>query len=177
MERLRAILLGCQLTEELKWGKPCYTRDGNNVAILQGFKDACALLFPKGALLRDPHNLLEKPGPNTQAARRIRFDNEQAIADLEPVLTAYIKEAIAAESAGMSVRYKTADEFAMPEELRRKLEEDPPLKAAFSALTPGRQRAYLLHFSAPKQSQTRTARIQRCAPDILNGIGLNDKRQ
>ena len=172
-KRLRAIALGCGLTEELKWGKPCYSFQGSNVVILQGFKESCALLFCKGALLKDPKSLLEKPGENTQAARRIRFTDVREIVKLEPTLQAYIQEAIAAEKAGLEVEYKKNPEPA-PKELQDKLKEAPALKAAFGALTPGRQRAYILYFSAAKQSQTRSARVEKCRRRILQGKGLND---
>jgi uncharacterized protein YdeI (YjbR/CyaY-like superfamily) len=173
MEKLRAIALGCQLTEELKWGKPCYTFQGSNVVIIQGFKEFCALLFCKGALLKDPKGLLEKPGENTQAARRISFTSVAEIVEVETALNAYIKEAIEAEKAGLEVEYKKSPE-PLPEELQEKFTEMPALKKAFHALTPGRQRAYILHFSAAKQSQTRASRIEKCAPQILAGKGLND---
>lgn len=174
MKRLRAILLGSGLTEELKWGKPCYTFQESNVAILQGFKETCAILFPKGALLKDPKNILEKPGESTQSARRIPFTKVGEIVKLEPVLKAYIREAVGVEKSGLKVEFKKNPE-PVPEELQSKLAENPALKAAFTALTPGRQRAYILHFSAAKQSQTRTSRIEKCTPQILKGIGLNDR--
>ena len=172
-KRLRAIALGCGLTEELKWGKPCYSFQGSNVVILQGFKESCALLFCKGALLKDPKSLLEKPGENTQAARRIRFTDVQEIVKLEPTLQAYILEAVAAERAGLEVVFKKSPE-PVPKELQDKLDESPALKAAFGALTPGRQRAYILYFSAAKQSQTRSARVEKCRRRILQRKGLND---
>ena len=171
---LRAMALGCGLTEELKWGKPCYSLEGSNVVILQGFKESCALLFCKGALLKDPKGLLEKPGENTQAARRIPFTSVQEIVKLKPVLTAYIKAAIAVEKAGLQIEYEKSPE-PMPEELKRKLAEVPALKTAFSALTPGRQRAYILHFASAKQSETRTARIEKCRAKILRGEGFNER--
>ena len=174
MKTLRAIMLACGLTEELKWGKPCYTHQESNIAILQGFKETCALLFPKGALLKDPKNILEKPGESTQSARRVPFTNVGEIVELEPVLKSYIREAIEAETAGLKVTFKKNPE-PVPEELQNKLAENPAFKAAFTALTPGRQRAYILHFSAAKQSQTRTSRIEKCIPQILKGIGLNDR--
>lgn len=174
MKKLRAILLGCGLAEELKWGKPCYTFQESNVAILQGFKETCAILFPKGALLKDPKNILEKPGESTQAARRVPFTNVGEIVKLEPVLKAYIREAVGVEKSGLKVEFKKNPE-PVPEELQNKLAENPAFKAAFTALTPGRQHAYILHFSAAKQSQTRTSRIEKCTPQILKGIGLNDR--
>jgi uncharacterized protein YdeI (YjbR/CyaY-like superfamily) len=173
--KLRKIILDCQLTEELKWGKPCYTFQKSNIVILQGFKEFCALLFTKGALLNDPNRILEKPGENTQAARRIPFTNVREIVEMEPILKAYIYEAIEAEKAGVKVNLKKTAEFIIPDEFQNKLDEIPALKSAFEALTPGRQRAYILYFSAPKQSKTRESRVGKCVPQILNGKGLNDQ--
>ncbi|WP_020407826.1 YdeI/OmpD-associated family protein [Hahella ganghwensis] len=175
LSKLRGIALDCQLTEELKWGKPCYTYQNNNVLILQGFKEFCALLFPKGALLKDPGNILEKPGDNTQAARRIPFTGLEDITGKESILKSYILEAIEVEESGLKVDFKDTSEFEFPEELQLKLNEMPDLKKAFEALTPGRQRGYLLHFSAPKQSKTRLSRVDKCVDQILSGIGLNDR--
>ncbi len=175
MERLREIVLGCGLVEELKWGKPCYTFQESNIVILQGFKETCSVLFAKGALLNDPERILEKPGENTQAARRVPFTSLREIVAMKPILKSYIQEAVEVEKAGLEVTYKKPSEFTVPDELQKKLNEDPALKAAFRALTPGRQRAYLLHFSAPKQSKTRGARIEKCTPQILDGKGLNDR--
>jgi uncharacterized protein YdeI (YjbR/CyaY-like superfamily) len=175
MERLRMIILDCPLSEELKWGKPCYTFQKSNIAILQGFKEFCALLFPKGALLKDPNNVLEKPGENTQAARRIPFTNVQEIVEMEAILKAYIYEAIEVEKAGLNVKMKKTSEYTVPEEFQNKLDENPALKNAFDALTPGRQRAYILYFSAPKQSKTRESRVEKCMQQILDGKGLNDE--
>lgn len=172
--KLRSIILDCGLTEELKWGKPCYTFQKSNIVILQGFKEFCALLFAKGALLNDPKSILEKPGENTQAARRIRFTNVREVVEMEPVLKAYICEAIEAEKAGLKVDFKKNPE-PVPEELENKMEEMPALRTAFNALTPGRQRAYILYFSAAKQSKTRESRIEKCIKDILKGKGLNDR--
>jgi uncharacterized protein YdeI (YjbR/CyaY-like superfamily) len=172
-KKLRTIILDCQLTEELKWGKPCYTFQESNIVILQGFKEFCALLFAKGALLKDRKRILEKPGESTQAARRIPFTNVREIVTMAPVLKAYIKEAIAAERSGLKVEFKKNPE-PVPEELRKKLDENRALKAAFAALTPGRQRGYILYFSAAKQSKTREARVEKCRQQILNGKGLND---
>ena len=152
--KLRMIILNCGLTEELKWGKPCYTFQESNIVIIQGFKEFCALLFCKGALLNDPNGILEKPGENTQAARRIPFTNIREIVEMEPILKAYIYEAIEAEKAGLEVNFKRNPE-PIPEELQNKLDEISALKTAFDALTPGRQRAYILYFSAAKQSKTR----------------------
>jgi uncharacterized protein YdeI (YjbR/CyaY-like superfamily) len=174
-EQLRRIILGCPLTEELKWGKPCYTFQGSNVLIIQGFKEYCALMFCQGALLKDSKGMLVKPGENTQAARQLRFTHAREIVDMEPMLKAYINEAIEAEKAGLKVEFKAITELKFPEEFQRKLDEDPALKAAFDALTPGRRRAYNLYFSAPKQSKTRASRIEKCMPHILEGRGLNDR--
>ncbi len=174
MESLRKIILDCQLTEELKWGKPCYTLQKRNIVIIQGFTKYCALMFCKGALLGDANGILIKPGENTQAARQIRFTNGREIVEMEPILKAYIYEAIEVEEAGLEVNYKKTSEFIVPEELQNKADEIPALKTAFEALTPGRQRAYILYFSAPKQSKTREARVEKCMKQILNGKGLND---
>lgn len=174
MTQLRAIILDCALTEELKWGKPCYQLEGRNVVLIHGFKEYCALLFFKGALLKDPKRVLIQQTENVQAARQVRFTNLQDILKLKATLKAYVKEAIAAEKAGLEVTYKKTSEFKMPEEFQNKLNKNSALEKAFAALTPGRQRAYLLHFSAPKQSQTREARIEKCTPQILEGKGLND---
>ena len=171
---LRTIVLDSPLTEELKWGVPCYTLDGKNVVLMHGFKEYCALLFVKGALLKDENGLLITQTENVQAGRQIRFTNVQEIVKLEPSLKAYINEAVEVEKAGLKVEFKPTAEFAMPVEFKQKLEEDPALKKAFEALTPGRQRAYLLHFSAPKQAATRVSRIEKCTPQILSGKGLND---
>jgi uncharacterized protein YdeI (YjbR/CyaY-like superfamily) len=175
LEKLRRIILDCGLIEELKWGKPCYTFQDSNIVILQGFKDFCALLFAKGALLSDPQRILEKPGESTQAARRIPFTDVREIAKMEPVLKAYLHEAMAAEKAGLKVDLKTNPE-PIPEEFQNKLDEIPALKTAFEALTPGRQRAYILYFSAPKQSKTRESRIAKRMQRILDGKGLDDYR-
>ncbi|MDQ0496043.1 MULTISPECIES: YdeI/OmpD-associated family protein [Paenibacillus] len=175
MEKLRAIMLDCQLIEELKWGKPCYMFQNSNIAIIQGFKEHCALMFFKGALLKDPNGILIKPGEDTQAGRQIRFTNVEEIAEMETILKAYINEAIEVEKAGLKVDFKKSTELIFPEELQAKLDENPALKAAFAALTPGRQRAYVMHFSAPKQSKTRESRVEKCIQDILAGKGLNDR--
>lgn len=173
-EALRAIILDLPLTEELKWGVPCYAFDKKNVVLIHGFKDYCAILFVKGALLKDADGVLIRQTENVQAARQIRFTQVGEIAQLEPVLKAYIAEAIEIEKSGRKVKLKAPSDFAMPEELQNKLDEAPALKAAFQALTPGRQRAYILHFSAPKQSKTREARIEKHTQSILDGKGLND---
>jgi uncharacterized protein YdeI (YjbR/CyaY-like superfamily) len=170
-EKLRMIILDCGLTEELKWGKPCYTFQKSNIVIIQGFKEYCALMFCKGALLNDPNGILKKFG--WQAARRIPFTNVREIVEMEPILKTYIHEAIEAERAGLKVNFKKNPE-PIPEELQNKLDEIPALKAAFDALTPGRQRGYILYFSAAKQSKTRESRVEKCMPQILNGKGLND---
>jgi uncharacterized protein YdeI (YjbR/CyaY-like superfamily) len=172
--KLRTIILGCGLTEELKWDKPCYTFQESNIVIVQGFKECCALLFCKGALLKDPKGILKKPGENTQAARRIEFTDIREIVGMQTILKAYIHEAIAVEKAGLEVIYKKPSEFIIPQEVQKKLDAIPALKTAFAALTPGRQRGYLLYFSAAKQSQTRTSRVEKCMPQILKGKGLND---
>ena len=172
---LRAIVLGCGLTEEFKWMHPCYTLDGRNVVLIHGFKHYCALLFTKGALLKDPEGILIQQTENVQAARQLRFTTVREIVKLKATLKAYLKEAMEVEKAGLEVTYKKTSEFAVPEEFQKQLRENPALKTAFAALTPGRQRAYLLHFSAPKQSKTREARIEKCLPLIFDGLGLNDR--
>jgi uncharacterized protein YdeI (YjbR/CyaY-like superfamily) len=174
MSKLRTIVLNCGLTEELKWGKPCYTCDGNNIVLIHGFKEYCALLLFKGVLLKDQHGILVQQTPNVQAARQIRFANLQEITELAQVITAYIHEAIAVENSKLTVNYKQTAEFAIPEELQAKFDEMPALKSAFTALTPGRQKAYLLYFAAPKQLKTQAARVAKCLQQILNGKGLND---
>jgi uncharacterized protein YdeI (YjbR/CyaY-like superfamily) len=173
-KKLRKIVLSCGLTEELKWGKPCYAFQETNVVIIHGFKDYCALLFTKGALLKDAGRILIQQTENVQAARQIRFTNVREIAKLEPTLKAYIQEAIEVEKAGLKVDFKPTSEFAVPAEFQNKLDQLPALKEAFQALTPGRQRGYLLYFAAPKQSKTRESRIEKCVPEILRGKGLND---
>lgn len=174
-EILRGILVDSPLVEESKWGKPCYTFEGSNVVILQGFKTSCAMLFPKGALLKDIAGLLEKPGANTQSARRIPFTNAAQITKAKKILKAYVAEAIDLEKSGAKVKFKTVSEFSVPQELQEKLDSDPKFKRAFKGLTPGRQRGYLLHFSAAKQPQTRASRIEKCVEPILQGRGLNDR--
>src|ERR1051325_5200436 len=173
-KKLRAIILECGLSEELKWGKPCYTFQNSNIVLIHGFKEYCALLFMKGALLKDAKGVLIQQTENVQAARQIRFANIREIAEMEATLKAYIREAIEVEKAGLEVPYKKTSEFKMPEEFQNKFDENPRLKTAFNALTPGRQRGYLLYFSAAKQSKTREARIEKCMPQILKGKGLND---
>jgi uncharacterized protein YdeI (YjbR/CyaY-like superfamily) len=173
-EKLRMIILDCGLTEEFKWMHPCYTFQESNIVLIHGFKEYCAILFIKGALLHDVHGLLIQQTENVQAARQIRFTNVREIVEMEPILKAYIHEAIEVEKAGLKVNYKKAVEFIIPEEFINKLEEVPGLQDAFDALTPGRQRAYILYFSAPKQSKTRESRIEKCTQQIFNGKGLND---
>src|SRR5215470_12709489 len=173
-ETLRMICLDCGLTEELKWGKPCYTFQESNIVLIHGFKDYCALLFFKGALLKDPSGILIQQTENVQAARQIRFTDVQEIVEMEPILKSYIKEAIELEKAGLEVSYKKTSEFAIPEEFQERLDNSSALKTAFDALTPGRQRGYILYFSAAKQSKTRESRVQKCVQQILNGKGLND---
>jgi uncharacterized protein YdeI (YjbR/CyaY-like superfamily) len=173
-EKLRMICLDCGLTEELKWGKPCYRYQTSNIVLIHGFKEYCALLFMKGALLRDPKGILIQQTENVQAARQIRFTNLREIVEMEPILKRYIKQAIEIEKVGLEVDYKKTSEFAVPEEFRNRLDESPALKEAFDALTPGRQRGYLLYFSAAKQSKTRDARVAKWVQQILDGKGLND---
>ena len=174
-EKLRMIILDCGLTEELKWGVPCYTFEKRNIVLIHGFKEYCALLFFKGALLKDPKGILIQQTENVQAARQIRFTNVREIVKMKPILKAYIYEAIEVEKAGLKVNFKKTTEFTIPEEFQNKLDKSKALKKAFDALTPGRQRAYLLHFSAPKQSKTRESRVEKCMQQILNGKGLNDQ--
>jgi len=173
-EKLRTIILDCELTEELKWGVPCYTFQKKNVVLIHGFKDYCAMLFVKGALLADPKGLLIQQTQNVQAARQIRFTTLRQIVELAPVLKTYLREAIEAEKSGAKVKLKKTTEFKVPDEFRTKLDTTPRLKTAFDALTPGRQRAYLLYFAQPKQAKTREARVAKCTQKILKGQGLND---
>ena len=174
MEKLRAICLDCQLTEELKWGQPCYTLHGKNVVIIGELKESCALSFFKGALLADSEGILRAPGENTQSGRWAKFSSLQQIEKLEPVLKAYIYEAIEVEKAELKVVLKTTQDFPVPDEFQARLDNFRELKIAFEALTPGRQRAYLLHFAQPKQSKTRAARVEKWIPHILIGKGLLD---
>lgn len=173
-KQLRIIILDCELVEELKWGQPCYTHEGRNIVLMHGFNEYCALLFPKGVLMDDPKGILTQQTENVQSARQVRFTSLQDILNLESTLKSYIHNAIEVEKSGVKVEFKETKEFFMPEELKEKFDEMPELKQAFEALTPGRQRGYLLHFSAPKQSKTREARIEKCVPQILEGKGLND---
>jgi uncharacterized protein YdeI (YjbR/CyaY-like superfamily) len=173
-EKLRMIVLDCGLTEELKWGCPCYTFQKSNIVLMHGFKEYCALLFFKGALLKDPKGILIQQTKNVQAARQIRFTSEREIVKLKSTLRAYIKEAIEVDKAGLKVNLKKTAEFTVPEEFQNKLAEIPALKRAFAALTPGRQRGYILYFSAPKQSKTRESRVEKSMRQILLGKGLDD---
>jgi uncharacterized protein YdeI (YjbR/CyaY-like superfamily) len=173
-KKLRTIVLDCGLTEELKWGAPCYTFQKSNIVLIHGFKEYCALLFIKGVLLNDANSILIQQTENVQAARQIRFTNVREIAEMEAVLKAYIYEAIEVEKAGLNVNFKKITEFIIPEEFQNKLDKIPALKDAFEALTPGRQRAYILYFSAPKLSKTRESRVEKCLDLILDGMGLND---
>jgi len=173
-ETLRTIVLDCGLTEELKWYQPCYTLENKNIVLMHGFKEYCALLFFKGVLIKDPKGILIQQTENVQAARQIRFTNVREIVKLKSVLKAYIREAIEVEKAGLKVKLKKTRDFKIPEEFQSKLDEIPGLKTAFEALTPGRQRGYIFHFSQPKQSKTRESRIEKSIPQILDGKGLND---
>ncbi|MFD2923957.1 YdeI/OmpD-associated family protein [Halobacillus naozhouensis] len=171
-EQLRNIVLDCELTEEFKWMHPCYTFENKNIVLIHGFKEYCALLFHKGALLKDAHGVLIQQTENVQAPRQIRFTNVQEIVEMETILKAYIYEAIEVEKAGLEVKKNT--EFTIPEELQNKFDEIPALKTAFEALTPGRQRAYILYFSKAKKSKTRESRVEKYMQHILNGKGLKD---
>ncbi|MDZ4716154.1 MAG: DUF1801 domain-containing protein [Cytophagales bacterium] len=174
MLKLRTIILDCGLTEEMKWGVPCYTVGKSNVVLIHGFKEYCALLFHKGALLKDAKGILIQQTKNVQSARQIRFTNPKEVDQLKSTIKAYIREAIKIEKAGLKVKLKRTTKFAIPKEFQKKLGESEKLKAAFAVLTPGRQRGYLLHFSQPKQSKTRESRIQKNIPHILEGKGLHD---
>ena len=174
IRKLRRVILDCELTEELKWGTPCYAFQKSNIVLIHVFKEYCALLFFKGALLKDPKGILIQQTEHVQAARQIRFTNLREIAKMEPALKAYVREAIEVEKAGLKVKLKKTSDFAVPEEFQVKLDAMPALKKAFDALTPGRQRAYLFHFAAPKLSKTREARVAKSMPQILKGKGLND---
>ncbi|CAH0322279.1 YdeI/OmpD-associated family protein [Priestia megaterium] len=173
-ETLRKIVLDCELTEDFKWMNPCYTFEKKNIVLMHGFKEYCALLFPKGSLLQDSHGILIQQTENVQGARQIRFTNVQEIAEKEAILKAYIYEAIEVEKAGLKVQVKKPEELIIPDELQHKFDEIPALKDAFTTLTPGRQRAYILYFSAAKQCKTRESRVEKSIPNILNGKGLND---
>ncbi|HUL45207.1 MAG TPA: YdeI family protein [Bacteroidota bacterium] len=173
-EKLRMIILACGLTEELKWGVPCYTFQKKNIVLIHGFKEYCAILFIKGALLKDTRGILIQQTENVQAGRQVRFTNVREIVKLQTALKAYIREAVEVEEAGLKVPYKRTSEYVIPEELQTKFDKLPALKSAFKALTPGRQRGYILYFSAAKQSITRAARIDKCTRQILNGKGLHE---
>ncbi len=175
IKSLRTIVLDCGMPEELKWGCPCYTFQQSNIVLIHTFKEYCALLLMKGALLHDPNGIIIQQTENVQAARQVRFTNVRQIVEMEPVLKAQIYEAIEVEKAGLKVPLKMATEYSIPEEFQKKLDETPGLKTAFNTLTPGRQRAYLLHFSQPKQSKTREARVEKNMEQILNGKGLDDQ--
>jgi uncharacterized protein YdeI (YjbR/CyaY-like superfamily) len=175
MEKLRMIVLESRLTEDLKWGVPCYTIQGKNVVVIHGFKEYCALLFFKGALIKDPHGILIQQTANTQATRQIRFTGLREVVKMKPIVKAYIDQAIEVEKAGLKVNLKKTSDYHTPEEFQQRLKEIPALKTAFGALTPGRQRAYLLYFSSPKLSKTRESRVEKSVPQILKGKGLNDR--
>lgn len=172
--KLREIILDCGLTEDFKWMHPCYTLENKNVVIIHGFKEYCALLFHKGALLKDKQGILVQQTENVQSARQIRFTNIQQIVEMENILKEYIQEAIEVEKAGLKVTLKQHTDYDVPEEFQHQLDENPNLKEAFEALTPGRQRAYLFYFSQPKQSKTRVSRVEKYTQQILDGKGLND---
>jgi len=174
LAKLRSIILDCPLVEELKWGQPCYTYETKNIVLIHGFKEYCAILFIKGALLKDAAGILIQQTENVQAGRQIRFTDLQDIIGKENLLKAYIHEAIEVEKSGLKIQHKKTEEFAVPEEFQNKLNEDPVLETAFKALTPGRQRGYILHFSAAKQAKTREARVEKYIPQILAGKGLDD---
>lgn len=175
IEKLRMIVLDCDLIEELKWGCPCYTFQKKNIVLIHVFKEYCALLFFKGALLKDTHGILIQQTENVQAARQVRFTSVREIVKLEKILKAYIYEAVEVEEAGLKVSFKKTSDFEIPEEFQNKLDEIPGLKTAFDSLTPGRQRAYIFYFSSAKQSKTREARVEKCMPKILDGKGLDDQ--
>jgi uncharacterized protein YdeI (YjbR/CyaY-like superfamily) len=175
LNALRMIILNCDLAEELKWGVPCYTFKNSNIVLVHVFKEYCAILFFKGALLKDAKGILIQQTKNVQSARQIRFTNIREIAEMEPIVRAYINEAIEVEKAGLKVNLKKTSEFTIPEEFQIKLDAMPALKSAFDALTPGRQRAFIFYFSAPKLSKTRESRVEKCMQQILNGKGLNDE--
>ncbi|MCC9609471.1 YdeI/OmpD-associated family protein [Blastopirellula sp. JC732] len=174
LEELRAIILGCKLTETMKWGCPCYTQDDRNIVLLHEFKEYCAILFFKGALLKDPKQVLIQQTKNTQSARQMRFTSAKEIAPLKSTIKAFVRAAIEVEKAGLKVDFKETAEFEMPAEFQSALKKNAKLKKAFASLTPGRQRAYLLHFAGAKQAKTRESRIEKCTPQILAGKGLND---
>ena len=172
--KLRTIILDCGLIEELKWGCPCYAFENTNIVLMHGFKEYCALLFFKGALLNDPNGILIQQTKNVQSARQIRFTNVREIVKMEKILKAYVYEAIEVERAGLKVKLKKTSEFKIPEEFKKRLDKNSALKKAFDALTPGRQRAYIFYFSQAKQSKTREARVEKYTKQILSGKGLDD---
>lgn len=174
-EQLRTIILECDLKEDFKWGKPCYTDDGDNILLMHGFKDFCALLFFKGVLMEDPAGLLVAQTENVQATRQIRFTDADEIVEMAHIIKAYVQQAIEVERSGAEVDYKETTEFNIPEELQNKFDEAPDFKDAFEALTPGRQRGYLLHFSSAKQAKTRKSRIEKAMPKIFEGKGYNER--
>lgn len=174
LEQLRDVALDCHLVEELKWGCPCYTFDGANIVLIHAFKEYCAFLFFKGALMKDPNKILIQQSDNVQAARQVRFTSSMDVSTKKEILKKYIFEAAEIEKSGQKVELKKVSEFEIAEELQNKFDADPDFKKAFYALTPGRQRAYLLHFSQPKQSKTREARVEKNMLRILDGKGLND---
>jgi len=173
IKKLRSILLDCGLDEDIKWGKPCFAFEGKNVAIIQPFKAHCSLMFFKGALFEDTHGLLRSQGENTQSALRLEFTSEAQVK--KAVVASYVKQAILVEKSGLAVDFKAERELELPEELTQILQKNRKLAKAFHALTPGRQRGYVMHFKGAKQSQTRTARIEKCIPKILAGLGMNDR--
>lgn len=172
--KLRKVILECGLTEELKWGVPCYTLDGQNVVLIHGFKEYCALLFHKGVLMKDFNAILVQQTANVQSARQVRFTSAAQVDEMKHVLKAYVEDAIEVEKSGLEVAFKKTEEFPMPLEFQIQLDEMPDLKSAFESLTPGRQRGYLLHFSGAKQAKTREARVEKCIPKIMEGKGLDD---
>jgi uncharacterized protein YdeI (YjbR/CyaY-like superfamily) len=174
LKKLRSILLDSELVEELKWGGPCYTFQGKNAVIINGLKESCALAFFKGALLKDVHGVLTRPGQHTQSTRWFKFTSVREIVEMRSILKAYIREAIEVEKSGLKLKLRKTSDLKFPEELQIMLDEFPDFKTAFDALTPGRQRAYIYHFSAPKQSKTRESRVQKYMPQILKGKGLLD---
>ncbi|MDQ2720232.1 MAG: YdeI family protein [Bacteroidota bacterium] len=175
IEQLRMIVLDCGLSEELKWGVPCYTFQESNIVLIHVFKEYCALLFFKGALLNDTNDILIQQTKNVQAGRQIRFTNVREIVEMMSIVKAYIYEAIEVEKAGLKVELKKTSEYKIPDEFQNKLDKNPAFKTAFNALTPGRQRGYIFYFSQPKQSKTRESRVEKCTQQILNGKGLNDE--
>ena len=175
LKALRRLVLECGLTEERKWGSPCYTHNGKNVVMIAAFTDNCALSFLKGVLLKDEQGILEKPGENSQSVRFVRFTNVKQVMDQLDVLKRYVFEAVEVKKAGLEMKKKAISEYDVPEEFQERLDADPELKAAFEGLTPGRRKGYLLYFSGAKQSKTREARIEKYIPKILQGIGFHDR--